>query len=260
MSPPILTTQISKPRVQTDDLHQQKPIDVINSIVRFRNNNHQFWWDKAGVQLAILLEYAGYEREKQYNELMFFALHIVPELGPVPDDNGRLRWHSPHTPDGTPLDYSWDWGVEGKGTIRTSFEPIGPLAGTEADPFNSFETDLWIKHLESQGLVAGLNLDWYHHFTKTILPSEPVVPNELDRLKMATQNNFEVAPVAGTFVMRDIDRHGPMVKIYMFPGLRRQELGISKADVVFNAIRGLPVDQFHSLNFEPLQNIFTRLL
>ncbi|KAF2621233.1 hypothetical protein BU25DRAFT_495895 [Macroventuria anomochaeta] len=70
---------------------------------------------------------------------------------------------------------------------------------------------------------------------------------------MAEKNNFKVAPVAGTFVTRDIDRHGPIVKMYMFPGLRAQELGISKAEVVYSAIKSLPEERYQSLKFEPLQ-------
>ncbi|KZM25643.1 4-O-dimethylallyl-L-tyrosine synthase [Ascochyta rabiei] len=222
------------------------PVDIINSIICFRNTENQFWWERTGGQLAELLKYAGYEKTEQYNELLFFALHIVPELGPAPEANGHLRWRSPQTPDGTPLDLSWEWGLDGKGVIRTSFEPIGPLAGTKADPFNRFETDVWIRHLQSQGLVAGLDLDWYHHFTNTILPSK------LDRVKMTEKLNFELAPVAGTFVTRDIDRNGPIIKMYMFPGLKAQELGISNAEVVFRAVQSLPADQYTSLNFEPL--------
>ncbi|KAJ4336133.1 hypothetical protein N0V95_008694 [Ascochyta clinopodiicola] len=227
---------------------EREPVDVINSMIGFRNTEHQFWWEKTGSQLAELLKYAGYEKTEQYNELLFFALHIVPELGPAPDTNGHLRWRSPQTPDGTPLDLSWEWGLDGKGVIRTSFEPIGPLAGTKADPFNRFETDVWIRHLESQGLVAGLDLDWYHHFTDTLLPSK------LDRVKMSEKLNFELAPVAGTFVTRDIDRNGPIIKMYMFPGLKAQELGITNAEVVFRAIQTLPAAQYRSLNFEPLHN------
>ncbi|KAF9691031.1 hypothetical protein EKO04_011226 [Ascochyta lentis] len=227
---------------------EREPVDVIDSVVSFRNTEHQFWWERTGSQLAELLKYAGYKKAEQYNELMFFAMHIIPELGPAPDENGNLRWRSPQTPDGTPLDLSWEWGLDGKGVIRTSFEPIGPLAGTKADPFNRFETDVWINHLESQGLVAGLDLDWYRHFTNTVLPSK------IDRVKMTEKLNFELAPVAGTFVTRDIDRNGPIIKMYMFPGLKAQELGIPNAEVVFRAIQSLPVDQYRSLNFEPLHN------
>ncbi|KAK6358207.1 hypothetical protein TWF730_007558 [Orbilia blumenaviensis] len=222
------------------------PFETINSLIKFRNRDHQFWWRKTGNQLAELLKYAGYSYPEQYNELLFYGLHIVPELGPSPDENGHLRWKSPQTPDGTPLDLSWEWGLEGKGVIRTSFEPIGPLAGTEADPFNRYETDAWIKHLDTEGLVVGLDLNWYNHFTERLLP------RKLENIQMTDRLNFELAPKAGTFVTRDIDRTGPIVKLYIFPGLRAQEDGVSNLEVVTQAIRSLPTAQYEFLHVEPL--------
>ncbi|KAF3040687.1 aromatic prenyltransferase (DMATS family) [Didymella heteroderae] len=249
----IFFHQPSKDDTQVTKLEKQDTFDIIDSTVGFRNTNHQFWWDKTGKQLAELLRYAGYTNSEQYNELLFFAFHVVPELGAAPDKSGRLQWRTPHTPDGTPLELSWEWGLEGKGTIRTGFEPIGPFAGTEIDPYNRHETDIWVKYLEDQGLVTGLDLEWYRHFTANVLPSKDTPPTEVDRAKLAKNDLFEVAPVGGTFVMRDIARSGPMIKAYMYPGLKGKELGISKSDVVFRAIKALPEEQYKSLTFEPLQ-------
>ncbi|KAF2009111.1 aromatic prenyltransferase [Aaosphaeria arxii CBS 175.79] len=220
--------------------------ETINSIISFRKTDHQFWWDKTGSQLADLLKYAGYNKAEQYNELLFFGLHVVPELGPAPDSNGNLRWRSPQTPDGTPLDLSWEWGLDGKGVIRTCFEPIGPLAGTKSDPFNRYATDNWIKHLDNQGLVDGLDLEWYHHFIGKLLP------NDLERVQMSEKLDFELAPVAGTFVTRDIDRSKPIIKLYVFLGLKAQELGISNFEVMSRAMKQLPSEQWNSLRPEPL--------
>jgi DMATS type aromatic prenyltransferase len=245
--------QPSKADIEATKFNKQEAFDTISSVVGFRNTAHQFWWDRTGQQLAELLRYAGYSKSEQYSELLFFAIHVVPELGAAPDKNGHLQWRTPHTPDGTPLEFSWEWGLEGKGTIRTGFEPIGPCAGTYIDPFNRYETNLWIEHLERQGLVMGLDLEWYRHFTETVLPSKDTPPTEVDRAKLAKNELFEVAPVGGTFVMRDIARSGPMIKVYMYPGLKGKELVISKSDVVFRAIKALPVDQCQSLTFEPLQ-------
>ncbi|ORY09851.1 tryptophan dimethylallyltransferase-domain-containing protein [Clohesyomyces aquaticus] len=225
----------------------RSPFEIISSTVTFRNQDHQFWWEKTGRQLATLLHRAGYSKSDQYNELLFYALHVVPELGPVPDSDGNLRWRSPQTPDGTPLDLSWEWGLDGKGVIRTSFEPIGPLAGTKVDPFNRYETDVWIRHLEEQGLVAGLDLEWYTHFTNTVLPSE------LERVRMTEELNFQLAPVAGTFVTRDVDLvKGPIIKVYIFPGLRAQELGVTNLEVAKRAIQSLPPAQYEALQPKPM--------
>lgn len=39
----------------------------------------------------------------------------------------------------------------------------------------------------------------------------------------------------------------------MYPGLKGKELGISKSEVVFRAIKALPAEQCASLPSEPLQ-------
>lgn len=131
--------------------------------------------------------------------------------------------------------------------IRTSFEPIGPLAGTDADPFNSQETNRWIRHLETQGLVAGLDLEWYRHFATHALPSKR------DGVQMTDQLNFELASGAGTFVTRDVDLvKGPIIKMYIFPGLRAQQMGVSNLEVITKAVRNLPVEQYDALRPEPM--------
>ncbi|KAK6348141.1 hypothetical protein TWF718_005955 [Orbilia javanica] len=69
---------------------------------------------------------------------------------------------------------------------------------------------------------------------------------------MTDKLNFELAPKAGTFVTRDVDRSGPIVKLYFFPGLRAQELGVSNLEVAVQAMRSLLPAQYQSLNVEPL--------
>ncbi|PVH95354.1 aromatic prenyltransferase [Periconia macrospinosa] len=243
------STRPSRPH-QKPNSTSKTPFQTISSTLTFPNPSHAFWWAKTGSQLATLLTHAGYSQSDQYNELLFYALHIIPSLGPAPSPTtGLLPWKSPQTPDGTPLDLSWEWGLNGKGVIRTSFEPIGPLAGTPADPFNSEETDNWIRHLDTQGLVAGLDLEWYTHFRTHVLPSA------LDRrrVEMDDKLNFELAPVAGTFVTRDVDLvKGPIVKMYIFPGLRAQQLGVTNLDVVDAAIRKLPKEQYDAMSPGPL--------
>ncbi|KAL5435821.1 hypothetical protein PMIN06_011045 [Paraphaeosphaeria minitans] len=78
------------------------------------------------------------------------------------------------------------------------------------------------------------------------------LPSELGRVKMTEKLNFKLAPVAGTFVTRDVDRNGPIVKLYIYPGLRAQEMGVSNLEVVVGAIRALPDEQYASLRCEPM--------
>jgi len=148
-----------------------EPWECVNSTLHFRNENSQFWWDRTGRMFAKLLQYAGYNATEQYRELFFYALFVAPELGLSPDTNGDVQgWQSPGTPDSTPIDFSWEFGVGNNAVVRYSFEPIGPHAGTILDPLNRYATDNWISRLQNQNMVPGLHLEWYHHFTQSILP------------------------------------------------------------------------------------------
>ena len=50
----------------------------------------------------------------------------------------------------------------------------------------------------------------------------------------------------------DIEKTGAVMKIYIYPGLKAEELRISNLELVEQAIRGLPCEQYKSLNVEPL--------
>ncbi|KAK1574323.1 aromatic prenyltransferase [Colletotrichum navitas] len=223
-----------------------EPWDYLNSILRFRDDDSQFWWDKTGMMFSKLLKYAGYSTSEQYRELNFYSLFVAPELGPSPDSQGNVRrWRSPGTPDSTPIDFSWEWGCDNRAVIRYSFEPIGLHAGTDLDPLNQYATNDWIFKLQQQNMVPGLDLDWYNHFTNQILPRG-------NRTKTVDRFIEETTPKAGTVVALDIEKSGPVMKIYIYPGLKAEELGITNLELVEQSIRNLPPEQFQSLNAEPL--------
>lgn len=225
-----------------------QPWDTVNSTIQFRNEDTQYWWDRTGRMFAKLIQRAGYSATEQYRELIFYALFVAPELGKAPDEHGNVRgWRSPGTPDSTPIDFSWEWGPGNNATVRYSFECIGPHAGTELDPLNSYATDAWIQRLRDQGMVPGLDLEWYEHFTGAILPSR-----EMRRDKTADVFIEETTPKAGVVVALDIEKGGPVMKMYIYPGLKALELGISNLELVQRAIRGLPRAQYESLGCEPL--------
>lgn len=230
---------------------QQQPWDTANAIIKFRNDDTQFWWDRTGRMFAKLVQRAGYSATEQYRELIFYALFVAPELGKAPDARGGVRgWRSPGTPDSTPIDFSWEWGPGERGaTVRYSFECIGPHAGTDRDPLNAYATDAWIHKLRDQGMVPGLDLEWYRHFTRAILPAR-----DAPRLKTGAGADFieETTPKAGVVVALDIEKAGPVMKMYIYPGLKALELGITNLELVQRAIRSLPADQYRALNCEPL--------
>lgn len=233
----------------------QKPWDTANAILQFRNHDTQFWWDRTGRMFATLLERAGYTAAEQYRELIFYALFVAPELGQRPDPvDGSVRgWRSPGTPDSTPIDFSWEWGSDDatttKGpTVRYSFECIGPHAGTDRDPLNAYATDAWIERLRAQGMVPGLDLEWYHHFTRTLLPAR-----DQPRSRQTVDDFIEeTTPKAGVVVALDLEKTGPVMKMYLYPGLQALELGLTNLALVQRALAALPPDQYRALACAPL--------
>ncbi|EJT73598.1 hypothetical protein GGTG_07454 [Gaeumannomyces tritici R3-111a-1] len=180
------------------------PWELVNNAIALGSPDAQFWWQGAGRIFARLLEAAHYAPDKQIAELTFFALFVAPELGPAPD---------PPT------------GESARGTVRYAFEPIGPHAGTSADPLNRHATDLWIKKLQTHGLVPGLDTSWYDHSARQVLPQEDVV-----RTKTADGFIEETTPLAGCFVARDLEPTGPVVKVYVYPGLKAAEPGLTNLE------------------------------
>ncbi|GKT96307.1 dimethylallyl tryptophan synthase [Colletotrichum tofieldiae] len=217
-----------------------EPWDFLNSVLRFRDDDSQFWWDKTGRMFSKLLKYAGYSASEQYRELNFYSLFVAPELGPL-----QTVMVTPGTPDSTPIDFSWEWGPDNRAVIRYSFEPIGLHAGTDLDPLNRHATNDWIFKLQQQKMVPGLDLEWYNHFTNQILPHG-------HRKKTVDRFIEETTPKAGTVVALDIEKSGPVMKIYIYPGLKAEELGITNLELVEQSIRSLPTEQFQSLNAESL--------
>lgn len=224
-----------------------EPWALLNQVLQFRSTDAQFWWDRTGRAFARLLHRAGYTAAEQYRELLFYALFVAPELGRAPDENGHVRgWRSPGTPDSTPIDFSWEWGAGARATVRYSFEPIGAHAGTPQDPLNRAATDRWIARLRAQDMVPGLDLAWYEHFTRELLPPA-------DRARTArTTDGFveETTPKAGTVVALDLERGGPVLKVYIYPGLQAAERGLGNLQLVQQAVRRLP--QYPALRAEPL--------
>ncbi|KAK8045088.1 tryptophan dimethylallyltransferase domain-containing protein [Apiospora rasikravindrae] len=239
------------PWKEEDALSLQTPVanepwSLLNHVLQFRSTDAQFWWERTGHVFARLLRRAGYTPAEQYRELLFYALFVAPELGLAPDENGNVRgWRSPGTPDSTPIDFSWEWATGDHATVRYSFEPIGAHAGTPLDPLNRSATNRWIAKLRKQNMVPGLDLEWYDHFTGQILPHE-----DMERTKTADIFVEETTPKAGTVVALDLEKTGPVMKMYIYPGLKAEELGITNLQLVQQSIRSLP--QYASLRVEPL--------
>ena len=223
------------PRLASDPLATWRAMSALPSRPIRANPIFQFWWDKVASSLAVLLSQAGYPPQSQYRHLLFFSSIIVPELGKPPLSSARSvrgspPWKSFMTDDGTPIEFSWDWGCIDnvqRPTIRFSIEPIAPEAGSQTDPLNS-NAGLSLMHRLQQALPE-INLDCFDHFS-----------NYFSTFKQA-----EIEPVSATnreqhqsqfFAAFDLYGDSIMVKVYFLPALKSIQTGLSKLDLVSRSL------------------------
>ena len=144
----------------------------------------------------MLMHEAGYSVDRQIEYLIFHRFMIVPNLGPQP--TRAKPWFMSHVGgcvgDGTPIGYSWRWGV-GNDTpyIRSFVEPIGALTGTEADPSNQVATTEFLWELSKMLPEADLSLFW--KFAPKLRPN---LMDEATPQKSAMLVGLEMAPGSNT--------------------------------------------------------------
>ncbi len=198
--------------------------------------NSQFWWRTTGFTLAILLQKAGYAIESQCRNLLFYFFYVVPELGAGPNAEGQPpHWKSFMTDDFTPIELSWSWGCGSEAPmVRFSIEPIGPCAGTSADPLNEHATTRLIRRF--QHVLPDTDLTWFDHFSKELLTYSRH-STEPDRI-----SRFE-GHESRTFIAFDLDENGIVLKAYFLPAFKAAETGQSNLAVISQAIKNLPNQQ-----------------
>lgn len=197
------------------------------------NPDFQFWWKKTGIPFAVLLEKAGYSINAQCQHLLFFCCYVVPELGAAADAQGLPKhWKSFMTDHFSPIELSWEWGcgVESP-RVRFSIEPIGPHAGTPADPLNRYATARLSR--QYQRLLPDCDLRLFDHFSKELL-SYSHSQNEIGE-KPDHQGHG-----SRTFIAIDFCEDGAMLKSYFLPTFKAAELGQSTWDTIAHAIQDLP--------------------
>lgn len=182
-----------------------------------RGLSFDFWQNRVGITLAILMHKAGYDLETRYSYIRFFLDCTISALGPSSNlSSGSSRWKSFMTDDHTPVELSWEWRHSGESPdIRYSIEPIGISAGRCADPFNLQATRHLIGQL--QHTAPDIDLRWYSHFAERLLPDAQDLGSQTGT--MLRQSSTESPSTS--FVAFDLRRKAPMtVKAYFLPSRR----------------------------------------
>ncbi|KAB8205111.1 tryptophan dimethylallyltransferase-domain-containing protein [Aspergillus parasiticus] len=199
----------------------------------------QFWENAVGTALKTLMGGAEYEAATLQEHLRFVSQSVAPALGARPIQGQAPRWKSFMTDDYSPLEYSWSWDGE-RPTIRYSFEPIGPLAGTEWDPYNHQAPVAYVDHLRRH--LPAADWQWFTHFARAFYQDTPA--------KVAA-GNYGSSP-SSVFIGFDLGRDGrQMCKMYLVP-VKAEQTDQSRLPVLDDAVRTLP--QFSDLSaYPPLQ-------
>ena len=243
-----------------------KAVGQASTHAKQQNSAFYFWWSTAAYLLAVLLDQAGYSNESQYRNPLFFANFIVPELGlppsssPTPSSN----WRSFMIDDGTPVEFSWDWGWRGEGQssiVRFSIEPIGREAGSQTDPLNAYAGISLISRLAQS--LPDITLEWFNHFSDRFLTFKCHKNSD-------SSTTIREGHQSQLFVAFDLHAECILVKVYFFPAFKSVQLGISKLDVVaqsidhLNARKGLQLGAFdllkHYIKHSPHRKLDVEML
>ena len=231
-------TPSTPPRLASDPLATWRAIGALpNGPVR-ADPIFQFWWSKVASSSAVLLSQAGYSSESQYRNLLFFASFIVPELGMPHFSNtqsatGSPRWKSFMTDDGTPIEFSWDWGCIDKvqsSTIRFSIEPISPEAGSQADPLNA-NAGLFLMH-RLQQMLPEIDLDYFDHFCNYFSTFDQA---EVEPASAANRERHQ----SQFFTAFDLHGDSITAKAYFIPTRKSVQSGLSKLELVSRSLFAL---------------------
>lgn len=218
---------------QATQMHQPSIWPTVDSIAWYRinseyqdilNRHGQYWWQRSGFALAVLLAKAGYSHAAQLRILDFFALFIAPRLG-VSNEPGVERWKSFMTDDHNPIELSWDWNTGHKPPrIRFSIEPVGEQAGTVYDQYNEHAAGEFLGALLKD--FPATNMQWFFHFESYFDPS--------------TNHHSALAHQTKVFWAFDLDEKDATGKAYFFPGYRAIATGKTNLEVISEAIEAAP--------------------
>lgn len=150
------------------------------------------------------------------------------------------------TDDHTPVELSWSWGTGYEApVVRFSFEPIGPLAGTDADPLNANAAFAFMKGLRKT--LPYLDLRWFDHFSNNLLSFDNnTAPMSKEKGPMGNKSRV--------FLAFDLLEACVIPKAYFFPEFKATGMGQETMDTIWKAIEYLPNDcelefpSFHTLH------------
>ena len=132
----------------------------------------------------------------------------------------------------SPMELSWEWGIEDtRPTVRFSWEPIGPYAGSMFDPLNRYA--IQSINYRHRTLLPGCDLTLYAHFSAHLL-SYNSIPEEHDSPATRIRHIFR------SFVALNPGEEHPMLKAYFLPAFKAADMDQSTWALIQDSILDLP--------------------
>ncbi|PTU23109.1 hypothetical protein P175DRAFT_0475009 [Aspergillus ochraceoroseus IBT 24754] len=147
----------------------QQAWKVLDRTLHFPNSDHKLWWDRLAPVLGPSLHLAGYDIEAQYRSLLAIYSAIIPSLGPFPNSNRtNVTWTHALCNKAGPLEASINYQQGAKCAFRLGVEPVGPYAGTDADPINEVAGKQLLQRLSHVQPGGVVDLSLFDYFASAL--------------------------------------------------------------------------------------------
>ncbi|KAL4778238.1 tryptophan dimethylallyltransferase [Aspergillus varians] len=207
------------------------PYQVLSQAFNLPTKAQQQWWHYTAPVFVKSMVNANYDVHAQYSQLAFFHRCVLPYLGGFPGDKAANNlYKSGLSPYGLPFEFSLNLP---EGTVRYSYEPIGPYAGTKDDPFNIKE--MWNVIQDLVSFDDTIDTTWFRELVGLLLLSQKEASDLLSRPDFTPGG-----PARGQYQFA-VDMKGghPFVKAYFFTTMKTLATGIPADQLISKAVRAL---------------------
>lgn len=203
------------------------PYQVLSQAFDFPTKDQEQWWHYTAPVFVKSMVNANYDVHAQYSQLSFFYCCVLPYLGGFPGEKTNL-YKSGLSPYGLPFEFSLN--ISG-GTVRYSYEPIGPCAGTSGDPFNTQQMQPVIQKLVA--FDSTIDTTCFDQLVGQLLLSQ----EEASAL-LARPDFTPGGPARGQYLFAvDMKGEKALVKAYFFATMKSLATGIPADRLIINAVR-----------------------
>ncbi|KNG91098.1 putative dimethylallyl tryptophan synthase [Aspergillus nomiae NRRL 13137] len=224
-----LLDRADAPQASSDD-DEPEPCYLLSKYLTFPSFDQHQWWHNTAPMLGKLLSQCKYSVHEQYQYLCLYGLHIVPFLGPWPDIERRKLYKSVFSGLG-PLEFSQNFTKIGR-TVRIGFEPTSFNASTGHDICNRHALGEALNRFKHLGLKLDLQL--YHQ-----LISQVSLTDEEEYTLHARGILDDEPAKSQSLLALDFNNSDVTIKLYFYPQLKSLTTGISRARLMFSAVRNV---------------------